>query len=337
MSPRTIPGAAAMTAALLLLGCGPGESPQRLMDTGWFTTSETFAPDTCTTKITGFDPDSGADDWYWQDSPRFWVDNASSDAYTYTLVDTEGVPAPATPSWDENGLILTFELDAPLEPDTDYVLAASDCATQHTVPFRTSSYGQPLTISPDEMIGRTFDLDMLGADWVAPAGAEALIQLYFSSPALLGVRYADDVRIDLLGAPGDEDVFGNLFQGSGATWDFPIGAFDGSPFFSVDAEQVVFQYDGIEIPIHGAHLEGTWAPDGRSMGGGRLSGLGDTRDLGSFIDQGNEEASAVCDLAAGFGVQCEPCPDGFPYCLFLEALDIEGDLIEGLVLVPRTN
>jgi len=321
----------------LALGCGGNpDRPARLMDTGWFTGSVSYGPDSCAEKIGGFDPADGTNDWYWQDNPSLWVDAASTDAYWVELVDEAGVAAAASPNWSPEGLKLTFELDAPLQPATTYRWQASDCAAWHQAQFSTSDFGLPLTLDPADLVDRTWSLDLLGADWTEPAGAEALIQLYFSSPALLGVRYADDERIDLLGAPGDLDAFGVLTQASGATWDFPTADFTGSPFFEAVADTVVFQYDGVEIPIHDARLAGSFSADGLSIGGGQLSGLGDTRDLGAFLGgaQG-DNPDAICDLAATLGVECTDCPDGGRYCLFLDAADIDGELVEGLTLQPR--
>jgi hypothetical protein len=177
-------------------------------------------------------------------------------------------------------------------------------------------------------------MEMLGADWVEPVGAESLIQLYFSNPALLGVRHADEAVIDVLGAPGELDAFGALVQGLGSTWNFPVADFTGAPFFASDADVVVFQYNGVQIPIHEAHLEATIAPDGNSIDGGRLSGLGDTRKLGELVGSSIDNYDALCGLAAGLGVDCVACPDGEAYCLPLKANDIHGERIEGLVLNP---
>ena len=43
----------------------------------------------------------------------------------------------------------------------------------------------------------------------------------------------------------------------------------------------------------------------------------------------------VLGLAAGIGVECEPCADGEPYCLYIEARDLDGVLLPGLHLVER--
>lgn len=325
----------AIAAALLAGGCGKTDPANRLMETGWFVDTGDFSAEGCKAKLGGVEPSHESTGWYHRDAPSLWVTHADPTAYTIELVDEHGQPAPVTPVWDATELNLTFRLDAPLQPDTGYVVSVTDCAANHRSSFRTSSLGMPMQIDPRDLVGRTWHLDMLGANWIQPGGAEALIQLYFSAPALLGVRYADDERIDLLGAPGLVDPFGALYQDVGATWDFPTGDF-APPFFESQANVVVFQFQGVEIPIHDARLAATVSPDGRSLGGGELSGLGDTRGLGSFLPAGGSEG-AICDLAESLGIDCQACPDGEPYCMFLEARQIDGALVEGLTLVPRAG
>ena len=221
----------------------------------------------------------------------------------------------------------------PLEPLSDYTLVVQDCADVTEVEFTTSVVGQPLTVDPEELVGVTWSMEMLEADWQEPAGAEALILLYFSAPALLGVRHADDQMIDVMGAAGVLDGLGNLEQAAGSTWNFPPADFTTSPFFSSDATLVTLVYDGVAIPVHNAHLEATIAPDGEGISGGKLSGLGHTRDLGGLLAAG-DDPDALCNLAAGLGVVCEACPDGGEYCLPLSATRIHGERIEGLTLIP---
>lgn len=321
--------------ALLAVGCGKDGTANKLMETGWFVDTGDWSAAGCKAKLGGVNPPHETTGWYHRDAPSLYVQYADPAAYDISIVDAQGQPAPVTPVWDATQLNLTFQLNAPLTPDTEYIVSVTDCAANHRSSFRTSSIGLPLQIEPRDLVGRTWHLDMLGAEWLQPGGAEALIQLYFSAPALLGVRYADDTRIDLLGAPGQVDPFGVLYQDFGATWDFPTGDF-APPYFESRANLVVFQFQGVEIPIHDARLAATISPDGRALGGGELSGLGDTRGLGAFLPAGGSDG-AICDLAESFGIECQDCPDGEPYCMFLEARQIDGALVEGLTLVPRSD
>lgn len=336
MSRTLLVSLSVLVALGTLSGCKKDDPPNKLIETGWFRDTGLFDAGRCKQRVGGFLPGNGDDDWYHRDSPGFYVDKADTEAYTASLISADGVPAAFTPVWSPEELIFTFQLSQPLKADTEYVMTVTDCAETHESTFRTSRFGLPMSVSPAELVGRTYLLDMLGANWREPGGAEALIQLYFSSPALLGVPYADSQRIDLLGAPGEVDPFGGLHQGPGSTWDFPTAGFEDAPYFESNATLVVFQFEGVEIPIFNARLAATFSADGTRIGGGELSGLGDTRDLGQFLGGGGgNDPGAICDLAFSLGIECEDCPDGEPYCMFLDAVSLEGSLVHDLSLVPR--
>lgn len=323
-----------------LSACGGGADPlPPLMDTGWFTdTGSIVDAYGCAHKIGGFDPQGGTD-WYHRTPPSLWVTMANPDAYSVSLVDEDEVPAPVTPTWSEDQLKLTLTLDEPLRPDTHYTLRATDCGAQHEVGFKTSTLGLPLTVDPSELVGKTWLMDMINANWVEPGGAEALVQLYFSDPTLLSVQRVDGDLIELMGAAGETDLIGDLVQAPGATWDFPTATFAEAPYFASASGLVVLKFQGVGIPIHGAVLAGTFAPDGSAIGGATLEGLGDTSGLGEFLGAGFEDDPyAVCDLAAGLGISCEPCPEsGDATCLRMSAQELTGELVEGLVLTPQAS
>ncbi len=243
------------------------------------------------------------------------------------LVDTTMV-------WAEGNLSFTLDWDGFLQADTDYTLVLQDCQQTQEIPFRTSELGAPLQGGPESLVGNTYLLDLAGADWVEPPQLAAIIAVYLTDPILLGVRFASEGQIDFLGAPGSTDVLGNVTQAAGVpTWDFPLSGFD-APFIDAQVDSVTLQYDlgeVIDIPVGDFVLQATFSEDGRSIGGGILRGLGDTRG----IDEGLALGASMCDLAADLGVPCEPCPDGQVACLQLAARDLQGALQPGLVLVER--
>ena len=53
--------------------------------------------------------------------------------------------------------------------------------------------------------------------------------------------------------------------------------------------------------------------------------------MGPLLDLA-DEPNAVCEYGAGFGLVCEPCPDGDEYCLTIEAVFEACELIEGMTL-----
>lgn len=324
-----------------VVGCsGPEEvPPPKLTDTGWFEDETIEDPPPCEDQIVTITPEPGEDGWYWRDRPVVFTASSVEEAYAAWIVN-EGTGARVDPDlvWNEQGTSFTLEWDDWLVGGSDYTLYASDCDSTDAVPFSTGPLGAPLSIDPDALEGRTYLLDLGGARWVEPPVLAGLIQIYFTTPILLGVRYLQGDAIDLVAAPGDIDPFGVVTQDRYAdTWNFPIADFSESPFFSATAPSVSLSYDsyGItaEIPVTDFVLQATFSADGTRLGGGVLEGYGDTRGVGALL--GDDRPEAICDLAGGAGVRCVPCPDGLPVCLFLRAEALEGEWVPGLQLVER--
>ena len=99
------------------------------------------------------------------------------------------------------------------------------------------------------------------------------------------------------------------------TWDFGTATLEGAWFQSAttDIERVRLRNDSdLWIPAR-RHF----SADGTLIGGGSATGLGDSRDMGCLASLGSDP-DAICGLAAGFGLSCETCPDGNPWCLTIE-------------------
>ncbi|MEQ1568226.1 MAG: hypothetical protein ABMA64_21485 [Myxococcota bacterium] len=306
-----------------------------LLDTGWFTTTPgSVDPLNCPDQFVTWAPEDGVNSWYWRDRPVFYTASTNRAAYEVWLQDASGARVPATSVWDEQtGLSFTLDWDGFLAADTDYTLGLTDCAQFRTITFHTSPFGQELAVDPGALIGNTYLLDLVGAEWVEPPILGGLMQTYFQDPILLGIRHADDVQIDLLAAPGKTDDFGVVRQNLGlASWDFPLADFRQAPYLDAPADSVTLTYDSTEIQVSDFLLQATFSADGSRLGGGTLSGLADSRNLGTLLGSPDDQG-LLCELAAGVGVPCQPCPDGQPYCLFLRAIDLEGELLPGVTLV----
>lgn len=329
--------------ALLLLGACKKEQPPppKLMDTGWFSTDTVVDPDRCAHKVAARVPEDGETDVYWRDRPQIYVSEPDPTAYEAWLVRADdGSTVPTSAEWSHDGLSVTLVPDDFLQASTDYELWARDCAGVTTSSFRTGPLGAPMEQAPSQLVGNTYLLDLVGAEWVEPPALAGLIAVYFNNPILLGIQYADPLRIDLIGAPGVSDAFGVVEQDPvSASWDFPIADFSSSPFLDASSDEVTLQYslgygDAITIPVEDFVLQATFSPDATRLGGGVLSGLGDTRNLGELLGDPDNPA-ALCELAGGLGVTCQPCADGQSFCLRLVARDLEGTLIPGLELVEN--
>jgi len=302
---------------------------EKLEDTGWFL--DTADPSNCTHRVVTTEPDAGESGWYWLDEPRVFTETRNEESYGATLIDDQGVAVQTTVDWDADGLFYrVVTKDGFLQASTDYTLRVQDCLTTTDIPFSTSEFGAPLDEGPGSLVGATWHLDLINADWVEPGGLGALLALYFTTPVLIGVQYADLDTIDFIGAPGVIGPFGNVVQDlTESTWDFPSTGFDEAPFFDATTDAVTFEYEGSVVPVSDFEFSGTISGDMTAIGGGLLTGLADTRNLGSALGvPGNE--SAMCETAVSLGVSCIDCPDGEPYCLYIEVRSVDGELVDGL-------
>jgi hypothetical protein len=331
----------ALVLAGVLAACNGPEPvpPPDLTDTGWFGQTTIEEPPPCEDQLSRTVPEEGADGWYWRDRPIVYTDTDVQEAYAAWIVnDATGARTDPELTWNEEGTSFTLDWDEHFEGDTDYSLFVSDCDSTTQVTFRTGPLGLPLQVSDTDLQGRTFLLDLGGARWVEPPVLAGLIQIFFTTPVLLGVRYVDDDSIDLLAAPGEVSDLGVVSQDRFAeSWNFPIADFTEAPFVDASAPSIDLTYDSygttVAIPVTDFVLQGTFSADGTRLGGGVLEGFGDTRSVGALL--GDDRPEAICELAAGAGVNCIPCEDTLPYCLRLRAEALEADWIPGLELVER--
>ncbi|HHO51129.1 MAG TPA: hypothetical protein ENK18_09735 [Deltaproteobacteria bacterium] len=326
----------ATLSSLILVACsGSDGAPQVLLDTGWFEGSTQTGA--CTDVFVASEPAGGETDWYWRDLPRAFTQTDRVNRYNAWLQDADGNLIETQMAWADGNLSFELASERSLEANTDYVLVLQDCQQTQEIPFTTSPLGTPLSEPAASLVGNTYLLDLAGAEWIEPPQLASIIAVYLTDPILLGVRFADADQIDFLGAPGSTDTLGQVSQAQGVpTWNFPLSDFSQQPFIDAQAEQITLQYsldEVIDIPVQDFVLQATFSADGRSIGGGILSGRADTREIGLLLNPNDE--GALCELSAGLGVFCEPCSDGQSYCLDLVARDLEGTLQPGLVLVER--
>lgn len=321
--------------ALLLLSACKGRDGDSDTDTsGPADTDDTDPPEVCVGSVLTTAPTAGTLDWYWRDAPHIGVSSDQQTAYTVRLLTASGSEVPHEIVWDEAALAMAVEQNQPLEPSSDYTLEIDACGVLTEIPFTTSAYGETLVGGPESMLDRTWAVNLSDATWIEPAGFGAILSLYFDRPLLLGTQSADGSTIDFLGAQGYYDRDGNTKQiMSQYTWEYPPAAFDESPFVRVTADVVTIKLGDAGIDLWNFALEGTFSADGSTLGGGRASGLGDTRNLGPILELG-EEPGAVCDLVSGMGITCIPCPDDQPYCLTLSAIDVSAPDVPGLLIEP---
>ena len=236
-------------------------------------------------------------------------------------------------SWDTEAEITPASA---LLGDTNYTLSVTICDVTTEVNFSTSEFGSPLTDGAATLNDRTYVVELSEVEYTEPAGLGFVLAGTLTVPILVGVQAVYKNEIDFIGAEGILANEGYYYQNmSLSTWDFS-GATWADPYFSIDADAISITYDEVEIPIFDFHLEGTFSPDASAIGGGKLWGLGDTRNMSGFV--ASTDPAAICDLLALSGVYCDPCPsDDEPYCLYLKAENIFADEEEGLVVTPVSD
>ncbi|HCH66266.1 MAG TPA: hypothetical protein DFR83_25910 [Deltaproteobacteria bacterium] len=222
-----------------------------------------------------------------------------------------------TVTFDDTGFKAVVTPDAPLMANTAYTLAVEVCGNGNSTSFTTSQYGSPLTVGVDELSGNTYNFNLGGAEYTRPEGLGEVLASFLDAPLLIGVGVTDGDNIQILGTQGRETNGGDIIADTNfEVWDFGTATLDGAYFESATTD-IELGYGCANIPIYDFQLKGTFAADGSLIGGGSATGLGDSREMGCLASLGSDP-DAICGLAATFGLACETCPDGNPWCLTIE-------------------
>ena len=296
---------------IALAGCKGGGDDSNGSNTD-DSSGDSTAPDdsgtSCTLGVVDTSPRTGASSWLYRDPLRVTFDEPAK-AATFTLTDAAGSDVPFTATWGEGETDVA--LDAALTGSTTYTLGITACGTTTSIEFTTSVYGLPLTKAPAELVGNTYLFDLSTAEYEKPAGLGALIALYVSAQVLLGVTAADETTIDFLGGQGVLDDLGMYSQDmSVPTFDFDSADFTAAPYFAVSSPEVKIVVEET-YTLYDFAAEGTFAPDGTSIGGATLSMLVDTSNLGDAMNLPHgSDPMAVCEYVEPLGIPCETCPGG---------------------------
>ncbi len=320
-----------VAAALLLVACKEEPtSPKRLVNPDPVVVDDPDAP--CSALVVESTPESGASNVYWRDEIRIVFDDYAADA-DIVVTDDAGADVPVDFSWDEARFNVRVLPAAPLAAATTYTVSVGGCGEDYAFEFTTDDWGAPLSIDSSELVGRVYNLDLAGADYEKPEGLGTLLGLYLTEPLLFQVTGVSPSGISLMGAQGIvNETTGEIQQNrSFRTWDFGTASFDENPYFGATTAGIAIDYAGSVIPMHNFHVEGTFSADGTVLGGARATGYGDTRDMGPLLQLGGDPG-AVCDFAAGLGLECVECPDGNPWCLEIVCKFDDAEWLEGLEL-----
>ena len=280
-------------------------------------TGQTGTTDGCTVQAIALDPEEGTFDVYYRDTMGVtFDDDASALSPVVSLTDADGGSVTASLDFDDTGFKAVITPDAPLMASTTYTLSVDVCGNTNSASFTTSEYGAPLTIATEDLAGSTYNFNLGGADYTRPEGLGEVLASFLDAPLLIGVGTTDGDNIQILGTQGQESGGSVTADPSFPIWDFGTATLDGAYFKSATTD-IELEYGCATIPIYGFQLEGTFSADGTLIGGGSATGLGDSREMGCLASLGSDP-DAICGLAATFGLACETCPDGNPWCLTIE-------------------
>lgn len=277
--------------------------------------------DACEVTASPLSPVDGQADFYYRAALTMQLSAADPTA-SIAVLDSTGAAVAGTTTVDAATNIASFTPAAPLMPSSAYTLTLSWCHGEATISFSTSAYGSALTA---DLAGKTYAVDPASGQFVAPAGAGAILGGLLSGKVLLGIT-SQTTTINMIGALSQ--VTSDLQDTCDRTAEIPPVDFSGSPYFHLAPGDVTLSIAGTEFQIGMMSMSGTFSSDGTSFAGGTLSGELDARGLAPLVTEqlGETSPDALCDLLLGLDVPCEACvADGAVYCLNVLIEDIGAD------------
>jgi hypothetical protein len=285
--------------------------------------SDAWVP-TCDTTIVSTNPRNGSMEAYYRQAIEFELSEPDPTAEVFADFSGEQTTR-------EDGLVVVYTPDAPLEALTEYTVGLDYCRGAPEISFFTSELGLSLDEEAD-LLGRTYELDLGEVRFLAGEGLEEVAATLVSPTMLVSAHTLDEDGIHLrVAMPSEEDPEAQDY--CVRTVDLPVAYFGEAPYFSVSATDVSFGASSAVVDLRRLDFTGTVSPDGAWMGGGTFTAVLDTRDIAQIIVGSSPET--LCAIASGLGVACEMCPhDGEEWCVTLDILDVNAEWLPGVEVDP---
>lgn len=226
----------------------------------------------------------------------------------------------------ENG-VATFTPSAAYPENAEIQWSLSACDSVASGSFTTGTL--ETSLSSEDLEGSTYSVNLADATWVSPPNGGALISQVFGGAFLIGVQSAQNNELDCIGAAGEATAGGSWQQDPCfPTIDFEAVDFSTNPYFALRTPLLEFAVQGMSAKIHDVAITGGLTDDALTEGG--FSGEVDLRDYAAAL--GNDGCSTIAIV----GLSCTACrSDGEEQCIWLEAVDVEGERVGGLTLQPN--
>lgn len=261
-----------------------------------------------------------------------YTGTASAEGVVFAVKDPNGIQSLGTVTLTEGQAVWTP--DELLDEDTLYTWTVSVCDATGGGSFTTGAYGDE--VDPTTLSETAFSVDLAEATWLEPEGASTIFAEVFTGVMLFGVQSADDVSIDLIVTVGEVLEDGTIQQDPCfKTADFEPASFANNPYATVGPSSLVVDVQGYSVPLQDVRVSGAFLDGGLGLGEGDLTAEIDLRDLEESV---GTTADNLCTYLPYLGAECEACSaDGEAYCLPMWLTDIQGELVEGLTVVPNDD
>jgi hypothetical protein len=279
----------------------------------------------CDAVFTTFTPVDGAGPVGRATPIRVLFDGQAS-AIDFEVTGPDGA-IPGTVTLEEGAAVFTPDAAYPSEGEITWTAAACEGTVGGT--FSTGTLEERM--SPEELEGSAYSIDLAEATWVSPPNAGDMISQFFAGTFLIGVEAATETELDCIGAAGEATASGSWQQDPCyPTVDFDAVDFSSNPYFALVSDRLEFNVEGMAVIIHEVTISGGMSSE--ELSEGKFSGEVDMRDYtGALGDD-------PCSLVGLVGLTCEAClSDGEEQCIWLEAEDVGGERVGGLSIVANEN
>ena len=272
----------------------------------------------------------GQTDFYFLDDIAFEV-NKGEDEAQISLLDAADAPVAGTtwldPISDREGWTrVVFTPETPLAPSSGHTATLNYCGGSPFVGFTTSPLGTPME-TPEDMTGRTFEIDLSDARITRPGPAAQALLALVDHNLLVHVDQADLTGLELTMAAANK-ITGEQDTCIPTLSMVVEGDLTGTPTIELGPVDVHFDLAGYGVTLFDTTAQATFASDGTFFAGGRMSGVLDARDVVEALADrdvfSSDDPTVICESITLLGLECTDCADGEALCLDIEIQGVQG-------------